>query len=779
MVLVRARRVGIVLICGILAVAGVSVPAAQAQAAADPAYRLKTEPADLSAVQNGDPLRITLSGLPKGARAKLVICPKDVPDNLMKKVYVPPWNKDSTVLTRVQSYCQDEFGDEFAGKNAGMQSMERVRSSTTGDIVFDTTIPRGTLRPHAVAWDPLYTTYEKAVNPGDKFPKVPWADNPAVVDPATGAKTRRQFSFTCDENNPCSVTIQITAQDATGKTVTWVDDSIKFSPYPPGIGVKGCKGIGRNTLDASMPERLGRTAVAWNQALCAPTKADQPTNIVSETEETGLTAFDKGASDLMITGSGSALAAQTVRAREYVPVGINAAVIAAVGWSPTDVNDEGNPLGAKLAGTMAFTNAELANMLTKGGQNPDAGGRGGIFKTGSPLVGRNAGLSAIKDGQPAGVVAANRRSGYNGSADFFGVTGESGPGTVPLTLSRLLAGTAPKEWVFPALGDDYFGELNGKSPGVISDLSVLDPGRSRVNNVDAKTGQLSVRKTVDNAVAGRGSDCDGGCVNWVITDLATATINRWTPVALPDGKGNFVAPTEQSLQTAVDAMKIGADGTAETGAVAKDGAYPVTFVEYMAVPVNPLIDANCKPMKEKQDQLKSFAGLAAGYGQALLPPGMVRLNPGLAATAAERIAKIGTGTVEKACQEKEEAKNPPPPGANGVTPASTPSLGGPSGGQGSSAGTPVTAAVGPVPAVAPTPESVAAAKNLAESIDIPKFAGAGALGALIPLVALVILAILPSATAYVSAGRPVPAWLTRAIAVLLGLLRRKPSGGVA
>jgi len=774
--LFRARRVGIVLICGMLAVAGVSVPAAQAQA--NPPYRLKTEPADLSAVQNGDPLRITLSGLPKGAKAKLVICPKDVPDNLMKKVYVPPWPKDSTLLTRVQSYCQDEFGDEFTGKAAGMQSMERVRSSTTGDIVFDTTIPRGTFRPHAVAWDPLYTTYEKAVNPGDKFPKVPWADNPVVVDPATGAKTRRQYSFTCDENNPCTVTIQITAQDATGKTVTWVDESIKFTPFLPGIGVKGCKGIGRNTLDASMPERLGRAAVAWNQALCAPTQADQPANIVSETEDTGLTAFDKGTSDLMITGSGSALAAQTVRSREYVPVGVNAAVIAAVGWSPTDVNDEGNPLGSKLAATMSFTTAELAHMFTKGGQNPDANGRGGVFKNGSPLVERNPALSAIKDGQPAGVIAVNRRAGYGGNPDFFGVTGESGPGTIPFALSRLLATTAPEAWVFPALGAEYFGELSGKSPGVISDLSVLDPGKSRVNNVDAKTGQLSVRKTVDNAVVGRGADCAGGCLNWVITDLATATVNRWTPVALPDGKGNFVAPTEQSLQLAADSMKLGPDGTAETGTVTKDGAYPLTFVEYMAVPVNPLIDATCKPMKEKQDQLKAFAGLAAGFGQALLPPGMARLTPGLAATATERVAKIGTGTAEKACQEKEEAKNPPPPGANGVTQAANTSLTGPSGGPGSSAGTP-SAATGPAPAVAPTPESVAAAKNLAESIDIPKFAGAGALGALIPLVALVILATLPSATAYLAAGRPVPSWLTRALTALAALLLRRRSGGVA
>jgi hypothetical protein len=66
-------------------------------------------------------------------------------------------------------------------------------------------------------------------------------------------------------------------------------------------------------------------------------------------------------------------------------------------------------------------------------------------------------------------------------------------------------------------------------------------------------------------------------------------------------------------------------------------------------------------------------------------------------------------------------------------------------------------------------------------VRIPSFPGAGALGVLIPLLALVILAALPSATAYATAGRPVPSWLTKAMhsvataATTLVSRRRYPS----
>ncbi|MFD9894781.1 hypothetical protein ACFWY9_36010 [Amycolatopsis sp. NPDC059027] len=755
-----ARRIGVVFACGVLAVLGVlAVPAAGAADQPRPPYTLKTEPASLAAVQDGDPVKVTLSGLPAGATARLVLCPRELRDNLLKRAVangVPQWVPEHDLVARVRAYCNGPFGDELTGRAAGAHLMPRTRSATTGEIVFDTAMPRGAATPHYVTLDPDYTS-------ADKNPVFPWANNPVVsTDPQGGKIRQRIFAYSCDENHPCMLAVEISV----GAT-TWIDDSLTITPAAPGLAVRGCGGVGQASLTASMPQRFGRTAVAWNQLLCAPTKAEQPANIVSETEDTGLKAFDTGDSDVMVTGSGGVLAPQAVRSREYVPVGLNAVVVAAVGWAPTDRNDAGGSLSSRVTDTLSFTYGELANMLTKGGQQPDASGRGGIFKDGSPLVLRNPVLGKITGQTDSPNLNAYARAGTaDANSGFFGVTGEAGTGTVPFALSSLLASGGAGDWVFPNLGADYYGGLSGKPPGVISEFGALDPGKYQQHNIDAKVGQFAVRKVVDAVTVGTGSECTNGCLNWVITDLATARAYGWTPVALPDGKGGYVAPTKQSLQAAAATMTPGADGTLRPGTASGAGAYPLTFAEYLTVPVNPLIDANCRPQQAKQQQLKTFAQMVVNGGQSALAPGLAPLTPDLAGTAADRAAKIGTGTVDAACKEKEEAKNPPPPGAAGPGSGGTPAVAN-AVNAATSSGTPMAA---PEKTAAPTHDSVQAAKNLADSVRIPTFLGAGVLGALIPLLALVILAALPSGTAYVTAGRPVPPWLSRASAAVVNVV---------
>jgi hypothetical protein len=767
-----ARRIGLVLACGLLAVLGLlAVPPAQAQVTTPqpPPYTLRTTPADLSAVQDGDPLRITLSGLPSGATAKAYLCPAELRDALLKQVS-GQWVPNNDLTARVSAYCGTDFGDTLTGAKAGLPVItpSRPRSATTGEIVFDTPVPRGSSTPTYVGMDPDYTSF-------DPTPTRPWPNNPVTAtDPATGVKIRtRQWSYLCDETHPCRVMLTVTAKNAEGKSVVWTDGSLPaFAPTAPDLTVKGCAGLGANTLNASMPQRAGRSAVAWNQVLCAPAKTEQPTNIVSENEDEALTSFDTGASDLALTGSGSALATQTVRTRQYVPVGINAMVLAAVGWSPSDKADNGKSLNSKLGDTLSVTLDELATMLTKGGQNPDGDGRGGVFKDGTPLVTRNPALAAVT-GQTF-VLNPNARAGALDTASgFFGFTGEAGKGTVPLAMSTVLVKDAAGAWVFRKLGDPaYYGDLDGKSPGRITDLARLDPGGNRLNNVDAKVGQSAVRKVVDGATVGKDEAvCKNGCLNWVVTDLATARAYGWTPVALSDGKGGFVAPSEQSLQAAADSMTEGADGTLQPGTAAP-GTYPLTFVEYLAVPVNPLIDADCKPLKGKQDAVKTFTRMVQTRGQAALAPGLARLTPALAGAALDRTEQIGTGTPEKACQEKEGAKNPPPPGTGTPGPATPVSNAGGDSSAGSNTGTTPVAVAAPAHDAVPTPQSVQAAKNVADVVRIPPFAGAGVLGALIPLLALVILAVLPSATALATAGRPAPPWLTRFAEAVVGLLAR-------
>ncbi|RSM38852.1 hypothetical protein DMA12_31785 [Amycolatopsis balhimycina DSM 5908] len=759
---------GLAVACGVLAVLGSAVPPALAQEnpPAPPAYTLKTVPADLSRVQDGDPLQVVVSGLPAGSVAVLKICPTRLPDNLLKPDFstgTVQWQPDHDFGSRVRAYCGQEFSDELTGQRAGAHNVTRVRSHTSGDVVFDVTVPRGQAKPGFVGFDPKYTNFDWDEK------NFPWADNPAVS--ADGQIRTRSWSYSCDENTPCALTLEIVGADAAGNSFDVFDTSRVIRPAAPGLAVQGCGGIGAETLNASMPERFGRTAVAWNQLLCAPTGGSQPTTIVGETEDAGLKAFDTGASDLAVTGSGSALAKQAVRSREYVPVGLNAAVLATTGWSPTDADDNGSPLISRLTDTFSMTSGELALMLSQGGQNPDTTGRGGIFRDGSAFVARNPALAKVQASPvPSEFLNPVVRAGADPTALFWGTTGEAGPGTIPVVLSTVLAETA--EWKFPD-SKDVYGAAAGKSPGVITDLGALDPTGNSQHNVDGKVGQLAVRKAVDSVMTGTSAACFGGCLNWVVTDLATARAYGWKPVALPNASGKFVEPTEASLQAAAGSMKEGPDGTLSPGTATDPAAYPLTFAEYLAAPVNPLVDANCVPVKPKQDELATVLKMARHGGQGALAPGLAPLTPALAGEADARAAKVGTGTAAESCKQRDEATNPPAAGATGTSGTATPVSN-----TSAPAGSPA-AATGPAPAAAPTPASVLAAKNLADATAIPPFAGAGVLGALIPLLALLVLVTLPSLTAYATAGRPVPPWLGRTTRAVVALAERVRFGRAA
>ncbi|MFE3176578.1 hypothetical protein ACFXPA_26485 [Amycolatopsis sp. NPDC059090] len=750
----RFRRVAHVLAAGVLAVLGVAVvPAASAQTQPSPLnYQVQVTGADPMNAQDGDPLRITISGLPAGATANYSVCPLPLRDSLVKP---GTWGHDPSVPARVTAYCKN-FNDELSGTEFKTPPRDVGRSATTHDIVFDTYVPRGASAPQTIAFDPDFTAFPKD--------KMKWSNNP----------DHKKYSFPCDENHPCTMMLRIVVPaTATAPSQTVFDSSITFRASAPGLRIKGCGGVGASTLTGSMPERFGRTAVGWNQMLCAPTKAVQPVNIVNESEDVGLTSFDKGDSDVQVTGSGGTLAAQQVRARSYVPTALNATVLAAVGWAPTDRGDDGGSLNSRLADNLKFGWDDVANLLSKGGLSPDSTGRGGIFKDGSALVRRNSALAAIS-GPANALLSPNTRAGQF-NTDFFGVTGEIGTSTVPLVLSDRLNGVPA--WKYGTFVDLDKQKLKGSDGpvGVVTDLNTLNLGDGGVHNVDAKTGQVNVRKQVSNVTLGTGDECKNGCLNWVVTDLATATENGWTPVALPDGKGGYVAPTRRSLQAAAAHTQEAKDGSVRIVPSDDPEAYPLTYLESLAAPLNPLVDASCAPQAAKQAQLTTFLKAATNGGQGSLGPGLVPLTPDLLSAAQAAAAKVGTGTAAASCHEQKEAQNPGlaatggPGAAAGGTPSSS-GLSGPlprSGSNGTGAAEAAALAM-----KAPTQASVQEARSLAAAVKIPLFPGAGVLGALIPLLALVALVFLPPTTGYLTAGKPLPSWVNRLAERLVALRRR-------
>jgi hypothetical protein len=776
-VLSALRRPLIVLACGLVAMTGLLVaPPATAQQTPGLNYSIRTSVPDLAHAQNGDPLRITLSGLPANATADWAICPAVLPDGLVTFAGAP----NNAVPARVAAYC-GQFNDELSGSAFPNGPVTRGRSATTGDITFDVSLPRGSSTPHFVVLDPTYTNVPVSAT-------VKWPNNP----------DKKQFSFTCNESHPCTWLLHISAVPP-GKTaaVQVYDQSVKFSPAVPGSKVQGCGGIAPSTLAASAPERFGRTLVGWNQLLCAPTGAAQSTNIVSENEDGALNSFDTGDSDIAISGSGGALAGQHVRARTYVPVGLNAAVVAAVGWSPTDRTDAGAPLTGKVADNLKFGWDDVANLLSKGGVGPDVGGRGGIFHDNSALVLRNATLAAIHRYDGSAARGPEKRAGVSVAEGYFGVTGEAGKGSVPLFLSSAIAKSAPGSWVYGKTSEFTDKDNNlvagaGGPVGTVTDLGSLGLGSANIHNADTKTGRIAVRKQVNDVTLGGGDSCSGGCLNWVVTDLATATEYGWTPIALPDGAGGYIAPTAKSLQAAATHFQPASDGSLTPGDIGGDrNAYPLTFAESIAAPLNPLVDANCQPEKAKQDSLATLLKVATNGGQSSLARGLVPLSPELLGAAQDAAAKVGGGTSAAACQENQVADQtaagvlPPPAGPGGslTGPDST----GLSGQSGNAA--PAVAESPVLQTKAPTTATVLDAQKLADSVRIPGFSGTGPLGTIVPLIVLVVLVVLPSATAYLAAGRPLPPWLETVLKHMVdGLawlgqrargLRFAPAGGGA
>lgn len=759
----RFRRVAHVLAAGVLAVLGVAVvPAASAQTQPSPLnYQVQVTGADPMNAQDGDSLRITISGLPTRAVANYYVCPEQLPDSLVINKLDPvthtrSWVHDDSMVNRVAAYC-GQFNDELSSSSFSGPPKDRGRSAATKNIVFDTYVPRGAATPHAVPYDPGLTDIVKS-------PQFPWPANPG----------NKKFSFACDENHPCTLTLRITIPwTPTSPAQKVIDSSIRFRASAPGIKIQGCGGIGPSTLTGSMPERFGRTAVDWNQMLCAPTKAAQPVNIVNETEDVGLTSFDKGDTDVVVTGSGGALAAQQVRARSYVPVGLNATVLAAIGWTPDDRDDLGTRLKSRLSDHLAFSWDDLANLLSKGGEQPGSTGRGGIFVDGSALVNRNRALAAIGPSEVGG--AADARAGRS-DLTFFGVAGEAGPGTVPLVLSSRLNGSPA--WKYARFVNHQGEPLKGSDGpvGVVTDLNGLNLGDDTAHNVDAKTGRINVRKQVSNATLGNGGDCVNGCVNWVVTDLATATENGWTPVALPNGHGGYVAPTPKSLEAAAAHAEATKDGSIRLVANGDPEAYPLAYVESVAAPVNPLVDASCAPEAAKQAQLAAFLKASINEGQSGMGPGMVPLPPDLLSAAQAASAKVGSGTATASCHEQKEARNPGAadggPGAG--QPAGATPLGGGFGGPLPRSGSngPGAAEAAALAMKAPTQASMQEGRSVAAAVQIPLFPGAGVLGALIPLLALVALVFLPPTTGYLTAGKPLPPWLNQLAGRVIALRRR-------
>lgn len=556
-------------------------------------------------------------------------------------------------------------------------------------------------------------------------------------------------TLTCGPDNPCALVIEL-AVSAGGDDV-WQPSVFKIT-YAKDDPFAGCGGPAAGVLNSGGSDRMIDAWVAWTKAECQKpgrTGAASRASFVGEGD--GMKSYTAGDFDFAYSAGGydadvgfvppDPSLPSTPRNTVAIPVALNATIFAVAGGQ----NISGHNVPFK---TIKLKADELATMF--------GGGTAATDPFVAQIRERNPELSEVFSARSAGF--GGNPIGAYASAEISS-----------WYATRWLKTRAPDAWKVP--DSPTFGADRNKPRGISASLALADPSFN--NAIALLSGRPSLRRGLVNvSIEGSGI--------WALTDLASADAFSATAVQIENARGEFVAPTAESLLAAIPTMKADANGLliGDPNAVGAEGAvqpYPLTMVEYALVPAEPLVDTStCVARADSQALLKGWLTHVLGDGQTALPAGFVALPPDLRSSAQGAIDKVGAAEVTGTCAGK--VTQPPPAaaaGPGGVTPAAAGGGGG-SGGQGGGAdGGLGSSEGGPAAALgssgtgagsgaggsagAPGGGNLTTAnlesKSAANEIGIPGFGGSGIVSWLLTVVALLAIVGISSVAALGSAGK--------------------------
>lgn len=428
-------------------------------------------------------------------------------------------------------------------------------------------------------------------------------------------------TLTCDATHSCSLVVQLRlALDAP----TWVPFvfDLTFRNDDP---ISACGGPANGVLSSGGSDRMNDAWVQWTLAAC----------------RSG--AFTGAPSRGTFVGEGQAVSGVATQSLDlaYTAAGYDPKV----GLVPTDVVPEADRKGA-----VAVPVAVNATVLAVGNGRRAPNGRKVPFRdiklTMSEVTALlSGGVWGVVDETPA-ILARNPELAETGGLVQTGSQFQVGAAALPDATTWFLTNHAdtlrPSEFVVPNL--PVFLDEAGRTRGPTVDYVAADP--SYETALSLYSGRPSLQKNLTGVV-------EFGAI-WVFTDLGTATSLGLTPVQIENANGEFVAPTEASIAAALPTL-IPADGgtvrpdpeaTAATGSVQP---YPLTYIEYALAPTEPLVTLDCQLRPGSDALLKSWLTYITGPGQAALPAGFRPLTPDLKATAAARIAEVGSKPLTGTC----------------------------------------------------------------------------------------------------------------------------------
>ena len=487
------------------------------------------------------------------------------------------------------------------------------------------------------------------------------------------------FSLTCDSTHPCDLVISVFTSETQAQGTTAQDVQSFPMTFLPFGKVDGCTGTAPDAIQTVSSDRLTEAYTNWSKQSCIPGGPGGGKAITTDTfiDEGGpfgaVGSFANGNADLAYAAGGYGLpgfSASTGRPYVAVPVALNAVVVAASGGQQVaGYTPKGSPPVTTSApfSHLELTTAQAASLF--GGGHVSAAQTQALDAENPELV---AGAQIVPYTPPGG------------AATFIYPQAIAGDNATTVFVSTYFTDEAAKSW--NSGPNAAAGQKPDVRRGVIP--SFAQPGKGEP--AFSSLGLYSHRTDLEKAAlpyAGLGP-----LPLWVLTDRATATELGFTVAALGPGPSSLVAPTKATMDAAIPHMQAEPDGTLQpdprqAGAAAK-GAYPLTFVEYVLAPTEPLVDAACHPRTASEQLLIKWLKFLTGAGQTNLAAGLESLTPALQKKAAASIRKVGQAALTGACGPKTTAPAPAP-----VLPTPT--------------STPTTIVVPTSPAVPPTTSHVA------------------------------------------------------------------------
>ena len=559
-----------------------------------------------------------------------------------------------------------------------------------------------------------------------------------TIRAGTGAATKTSpalgttHSWTCDRTSPCKLPLVISLPGS--KSVFDVSTLLTYRDDDP---TAGCIGAASVDLPSSAPDRLTEQWAAWTVRQCAG--GPKATTASFENDGRATSEFADGSVDLAYTAvpPGTAGFGPATRPAVATPVALNATVLAAAGYYPST---------SSVAGVRLWRHIDHVDMT---------------YQEAAALLSGH--LTLDEDLQNSLIARNPELASQTGAIGFTLPGGLAGPQATTQFASSLLAKTQAAGWAYPKSASKY-GEHAGQPLGAFGDYNSLF---NSLAMVDLATGKPQIVGDMYRKLAEKPEAVS--LVTFYLTDLATARQLGLAPVALGNGTGPFVAPTEASLTAAAPSLQVDANGfstPATSGQAA--GAYPLTFVEQAISPATTILDATCKPKAGTAAAIKAWLSYVTDAGQdpaALADAGLVPLTPALRSAAKASLAKIGasaptTGPCAPATSTTTTTSTTAVPTADGTLPdGSIPGTDiplGPDGLPNSSldAASGSTAEVGAVRRS--DPQSVARAAHDASRKGIPALVGPLRSPVVAASLALPALIGLASANGWLSTGRPLP-----------------------